>query len=32
VINVEAGLVIPYYIFSPRHESQAKNIKAKPCH
>lgn len=29
VINLAAGLVIPYYIFSPRHEAQTHNIKGE---
>jgi len=28
-INLAAGLVIPYYIFSPRHEAQTHNIKGE---
>lgn len=28
-INVAAGLVIPYYIFSPRHEAAGNNIKGE---
>jgi hypothetical protein len=28
-INVAAGLVIPYYVFSPRHEATTNNIKGE---
>lgn len=28
-INVAAGLVIPYYVYSPRHEAQDKNIQGE---